>query len=139
MRKTLLTFFLLLNGCSWFGGGDGPGLKIVLQAVDHYNRYDEAAYADMFDENVNYFVTNGLGATRFATGKADLKNFNSHVFKIKKNAITVEGSIESGQWVFVQQRTSTPGGTVEASVGYQIKGQKIANMMVVGETLIKKP
>lgn len=139
MKSNLLIFFLLLNGCSWFNRLSctmpiGPTSEIVIATLKHYNAYNEAAYSNMFDSNINYFVSNGISTTRFASGKEEFIKFNRALFKMKKNQTEAINMFASGDWVFVQQRTKTPGGTIEASIGYRINKNKITEMMVIGET-----
>lgn len=140
MSKFILVLFLLLSSCSWICDTDtglGNGEKLIMTAFEHYNSYNEDAYISLFDENVNFFATNGLGTTRFATGKADFKKMNSSIFKAKKTKISIIKMYEVGDWVFVHQYSETPHGPVEASVGYKITKGKIADIMVIGEIRAK--
>lgn len=136
MKIFLIAVLLVLSSCSWFKNliyNESDNVKLVRTTLGHYNAFEEKSYFTMFDQNVNYFATNGLGVTRYASGIEEYRARVSHTIRNKNTKVEVLDLYQVGPWVFVHQKTTLPNVVLESSVGYRIVGTRIADIMIIGE------
>lgn len=138
MRIFVFIVILSLVGCSWLNelfssASDGASVKVVKKSFEYYNSYNDSEYLALMDPNINYFMTNGLGTTRFASGILEFKTYVSPILRKKKSKIEVLGIFDLTPWVIVHQRTIHEWATLEASVSYKVQGDKITDILILGE------